>query len=119
MKFIISILLTGLLSFACGIFLPWWSIAIAAFIVALLLWQSPLMSFLSVFLGITLHWGILAWVINSANQSLLAEKMVRLLGIGESSFLLILITAFIGGLVGGMAALTASFFTGYNKLKDS
>lgn len=110
MKFFISLLLTALLSFATGIFLPWWSIAVAAFIVALLIRQRPFLSFLSGFTGVFLHWGILSYLIDSANESLLSVKISKILSLGESAFLLILITAFIGGIVGGLSALTASFF---------
>ena len=53
-KYIVSILLTALLSFVCGLYLPWWSIAVAAFAVSLLIRQRPLASFLSGFLGVFL-----------------------------------------------------------------
>ena len=57
MKFFVSLLLTALLSFAAGLYLPWWSIAIAAFIVAALIPQSAVKSFLTGFTALFLLWG--------------------------------------------------------------
>lgn len=64
--------------------------------------------FFSGFLGIFFLWGMLSTWIDIKNQSLLSHKIAELLKIGGSSILLILLTAFIGGLVGGFAALSGS-----------
>ncbi len=109
MKFIISILLTSLVAFALGLYLDWWSIAIAAFVVAIIVKQAPGRTWVTGFLGIFLLWGVLAWWIDMKNESILAHRMADLLPVGGSVSLLILITAFVGALVGGFAALTASF----------
>jgi hypothetical protein len=45
MKFIVSLLLTALLSFALCLFLPWWFIAVAAFLVALSIPQKRGLAF--------------------------------------------------------------------------
>jgi len=47
MKFIVSILLIALLSVVVCLYLPWWIIAIVAFIVAALIPQKPVTSFFS------------------------------------------------------------------------
>jgi hypothetical protein len=109
MKFIVALLLTALLSFITSLWFAWWSIAIVAFIVAILVPQRPWKSFLSGFLGLFLLWGVLAKWIDANNDSILSSKISILLGIGNNPFYLILITAFVGGLVAGFAALTASF----------
>jgi hypothetical protein len=109
MKFIVSILLIAILSFALGLYLPWWSLALVAFIVAALIHQRAGKAFLSGFLGLFLLWGILAFIIDQNNQHLLSAKVAELLPLGGSSFLLILVTALIGGLVAGLAALAGSF----------
>ena len=75
MKFIISILLIALLSFAACLYLPWWSIAIVAFIVAALIPQSPGMSFLTGFLALFLLWGLLSFSISSSNEHILSHKV--------------------------------------------
>jgi hypothetical protein len=109
MKFFIATLLTALLSFVGGIWLPWWEIAVAAFIVSAIIPQQRWDSFLSGSLGIFFLWGILAWWIDFKNSSILSQKIAQVLPLGGYSYLLILVTAFIGGLVGGLAALTASY----------
>ncbi len=109
MKFIISILVTSLLSFAAGLYLGWWSIALAAFIVALAIHQRPFRAWLSGFLGLFLLWGLLAWWIDVSNQHILSKKIAEVLPLGGSTFLLILVTAFFGAVVAGFAALTGSY----------
>jgi hypothetical protein len=109
MKFIVAAVLTALLAFIGSLWIDWWIIALIAFIVALLIRQAAWKSFLAGFLGIFLLWAILAMWIDSSNDGLLSSKIAMLLGIGPNSFLLILLTAFAGGLVGGFAAMTGSF----------
>jgi hypothetical protein len=109
MKFIIAILLTALLSFAIGFYMSWWSIALAAFLVAALIRQNPGRAWLSGFLGIFLLWAGLAWWIDIKNQSILSQKVAILFPLDGSVLMLILITAFIGALVAGFAALTGSY----------
>jgi hypothetical protein len=109
MKFIVSILLTALLSFVSGLYLPWWGIAIAAFIVSVLVPQGRGRAFLAGFVGVFILWGLLAWWIDSKNNSILSQKIAQVLPLGGSVFSLILLTAFIGALIGGFAGLTGSY----------
>ena len=109
MKFLVSILLIAILSFALGLYLPWWSLALVAFLVAALIHQRAGKAFLSGFLGLFLLWGILAFVIDANNDHVLSVKVAGLLPLGGSSILLILVTAFIAGLVGGLAAMAGSY----------
>jgi hypothetical protein len=110
MKYIVSILLTALLSFVSGLYLPWWCIAFAAFIVSAIIRQKPFMSFLSGFLGVFLLWEVLAWWIDTMNESILSQKIAQILPLGGSSVLLILLSSLVGALVGGFAGLAGSFF---------
>jgi hypothetical protein len=109
MKFIVSVILTALLAFAAGLYLPWWSIAIAAFLVALIIPQRPGYSFLAGLFGLFLLWSALALWINIKNEGILASKIASVLPLGGSAVLLILATGFIGGLVAGLAALSGSY----------
>ncbi len=109
MKFVVAILLTALLSFAVALFFPWWSIAIAAFIVAAFIPQTSFKAFVSGFLALFLLWGIQSTIIDANNHHILATKVAGLLPLGGSYIALIMATAIIGGLVAGMAALTGSF----------
>jgi hypothetical protein len=108
MRFILSILLTAVFSFLAGLFLPWWSIAIIAFAIALLIPQRISKAFLSGLFGIFLLWTIVALWIDIQNNSILSHRVSELFKLGGSSILLILVTALIGGLVGGFAAMAGS-----------
>lgn len=109
MKFIISLLLTILLAFVAGLYMPWWGIALAAFVASLLIHQSAGKSFLTGFTGLLLLWTGLAWWMDTANESILSSRVVKLLPLPDGSVWLILFTGLVAGLVGGMAALTAHF----------
>jgi hypothetical protein len=102
-------ILTILLAFISGLYLPWWGIAIAAFIPAVIVYQKAGAAFLAGFLGLFLLWSVIAYTIDNANESIFSAKVGELLGVGNNPILLILITGFIGGLVGGFAAMTGSF----------
>lgn len=115
MRFLVSVILTIAFAFFAGLILPWWSIALAAFIVALFIRQSPLLSLLSGFLSLLLLWGGLAWWINMNNQGILSKKIALILPLNGSTFLLILITALVGALVAGLAAMTGSFLNAARK----
>jgi len=110
MKFIIAILLTALLSFAVGLFtsLPWWSFALCAFIVAVAIHQIPWKAFLAGFLALALLWGSMAAYKDLSNEHILSTKIAALLSLGSSTLLLV-VTALVGGLVAGFAALTGSY----------
>jgi hypothetical protein len=108
MRFLLSTLLIAVLSFISGLFLPWWSLAIIAFLIALLIPQGIGRSFLSGFLGVFLLWGLLSLWIDLKNESILSHKIAQLFPLGGSSVLLILITAIIGALLGGFAAMSGA-----------
>lgn len=105
MRTILQILLILLLARLLSFFLPWWSLAPAAFIIGLLLARKSGGAFLAGFLGIFLLWGAYAYLYNLENDGLLAGKMGELLG-GLSPLLMILVTAVLGGLLGGLASLS-------------
>lgn len=115
MKLTVSVILTALLAMVGGFYFPWWSLAIAAFLIATLVHQKAPKAFLGGFLGIFLLWGGLAWWKDIENGGLLSKRMAELLKLGGNSFLLILVTALIGGLVGGLAAMTGSFLRSSEK----
>jgi hypothetical protein len=108
MKFFIALILTALLSFAGALFLPWWIIAVVAFIVAFLIPQRSYKAFFAAFLALFILWGLQSFLIDQANNHLLATKIASLLPLHGSYILLILLTAFVGAFVAAMAALTGS-----------
>jgi hypothetical protein len=110
LKYLLSIIVTALLAFVSGIYMPWWGIAIAACLVSAAIPQKPSFSFLSGFLGVFLLWEVLAWWIDNKNNGILSQKVASLFRLGNSSLLLIVITSIIGALVAGFGALAGSYF---------
>ena len=115
MKLTVSIILTALLAFISGLFLPWWCMAITSLLVALLIHQRGGRAFLAGFLGVFILWASLAWWIDMKNNGVLSKKIAQVLPLGGSSLLLILLTGIIGGLVAGMAAMTGSYLRATDK----
>ncbi len=109
MKFTVATILTALLAFISGLFFPWWGIAIGAFIVGIVVQQTTSKAFLAGSAGVLLLWSGLCWWINIQNAGVLAKKIASILPLGGSTFLLILITGIVGGLVAGFAAMSASY----------
>ena len=109
MKFFITFILTILLSFALCLFLPWWSIAIAAFIVAVLIPQKPGKAFITAFSALLLLWGSLSFWMSYHNDHILAHKVSQLILKMDNPIVLVLATALIGAMVAGFAALAGSY----------
>lgn len=108
MKFIVVVLLTALLGFALPLYFSWWSFAISSFVITLFIHQKAFLAFIATFSGLFFLWGIMAMIIDSANNHLLSQKIAEILPLNGSSALLIFITALIGGLVSGFAGVTGS-----------
>ena len=111
MKFILSIVLVGLVTYAIGIYgnLPWWSFVVTNLIIAIALPIKPLKSFIAGALGVGALWAGLAFGIDLANNHILSTKVAQILPLGGSYIALIAVTAIVGALLGGLASLTGSF----------
>jgi hypothetical protein len=94
-----------ILSFAGSYFLPWWMVAIVAFLAAFFIGKTPGRSFWSGFSAVFIVWTVLALFKSIPNDNILAGMVVQLFFLHNWIWLLV-ITALIGGLVGGMAALS-------------
>ena len=108
MKIFVSTILIALSAFVLGLYLPWWSLAIAAFLVPLFINQKPGWAFVSGFTALFLSWGILSWMISAENHQLFAHKISLLILKSDSPMLLVFVTALLGALVAGLAALSGS-----------
>jgi hypothetical protein len=106
MRFILQLSVIIVAGFILELFLPWWSIAIAAFLGGVALKSKA--NFLAGFLGIALLWFIKALIIDLNNTSALAEKVANIFPL-HSKPLLFLVMVILGGLVGGFAAMTGAF----------
>ena len=102
MRFLLTTLLIAAGAALAEYFLPWWSLAVVAFLVALLIVLRPGKAFLAGFLAIALLWTGWALFRDIPNHQILSTRMARLFGLPHSA-LFLLVTAFVGGLVGGLA----------------
>jgi hypothetical protein len=109
MKFIFQVLAIMIVAFVLELFLPWYYIAVAAFIGGYILKSKA--NFLAGFLAIGILWSLYALLQSSVPSSLppndLADRVAKIFTLPGKEWL-ILITGIIGGLVGGFAALTGS-----------
>jgi hypothetical protein len=119
MKFLLVILLTAGGSFLAGIYLPWWSIALAAFIVAFLFPQRPFAGFVSAFLSVFILWFVMDYYFDLRNDHILSHRMASLILHSTGSLLIILVSSFVGALVSGMAGLSGCLLRGKRRPKKS
>lgn len=109
MRFIFKIIFIAGLSYLFELFLPWWSVVIAAFLVNLWMPSKGFVDFLSGFLGVGLLWLIYAWLIDSETVSVLSSRIAQFFNMPNASFM-IAVTGLVGGIAGGFAALSGSQF---------
>ena len=97
------------LAFLAQLFLPWWVIAPLCFGLAAGLGSPAGRAFGAGFAGIGLGWLLTAAWLNAKSASILSHRVAQLLPLGGNSWVLVLATALLGGLVGGLAALAGSW----------
>ncbi|MCF8449567.1 MAG: hypothetical protein K9G49_06805 [Taibaiella sp.] len=103
MRFLIIVISIAVL---CGIsefFLPWWMAAVVPFLIAIAVRQRPGGAFLAGFSGVGLCWLSFVMLRDIPNAHLLSTKMAQIFQLPGYG-LLIVVTVFIGALIGGMAA---------------
>ena len=105
----IQIVLIALVSLLLQFLLPWWSLALVAFLVCF--WRSPSAgkAFLYGFTGVALVWLGYALFIHTHTNGIFTGRMSELLFKTTNSALLMIVTAVLGGLVGGLAGLSGFF----------
>lgn len=108
MKFTIGLMICVLAAFMLGLYLPWWGIAVAGFATGLIVPQSALRTFLTGFCGVFIVWGGLALWIDINNQQILSSRIAHLFPLGGNGWALVLLTALLGGIVAGTAALSGT-----------
>jgi hypothetical protein len=107
MRFALAVFLTLSLNYFAGLVFPWWIIAPVGLLTGFIIQLKPGTSFLAGFIACFLLWSCIAFVIDLANEHILATRIGALFTV-KQPFLMILITGLIGGLVTGMASLTGA-----------
>ena len=103
MRFFLHIVFTALLAFAASYFVAWWGVAIVAFLLAVILRYKPGKAFLLGMLSVMLCWFAASLFRDLANEHILSSRMAKVFGL-PNSFLLLLVTTVLGGVVGGFSA---------------
>lgn len=106
-KVLLKIGFTAILAFLLQTMFPWWTIVIASFLISLIISTKSFSSFIAGFLGIAIYWFFMATIIDFKTGSILTERVAAIFSL-PNNWLLIMITAIIGGLAGGFGALTGS-----------
>lgn len=108
-RFIVQLILVVAFSYGAQFIMPWWGVIIASALAGMIVNTKPFSAFLSGFIGLGALWFFLAYTIDAANHSLLSGKVATILGL-DAGFQLILITTFLGAIIGGSSALTGNYF---------
>jgi hypothetical protein len=104
MKFLIQLIFIIVVAFVLELFLPWWSIAVAAFAGGMVF--NTRANFGAGFLAIAILWAIKALLIENSAAAPLTERVATIFMTTKP--ILFIITSVIGGLVGGFAAMTGA-----------
>lgn len=103
MRFPVQVLVIIVLGFFLELFLPWWTVAIAAFAGGVLV--NTRWNFLAGFVGVGLLWIGKALISDLSTDSDLADRVARIFMLHNKAVLLLVIFLLIG-LVGGFAAMS-------------
>jgi hypothetical protein len=105
MRQLISILIITILSVVATSFLPWWLIAVIAFLAVAFV--RPPKPFLAGFFGIALFWLIAILVQDVRNEYILSQRIAEVFSLPHVS-ILIIVNVLLGGLIGGLAGWSAA-----------
>jgi hypothetical protein len=109
MKFILKVIIIGVLVYFAGPHLGWWWIAVAAFIGGVLVKTTGFQSFFAGAFGVGIIWLWVALKIDIATESILTDKMADLFNLGHKGFI-IGITVLLGSLVGALSCWSGHNF---------
>jgi len=110
MKFLLQLILTAVGAYLLGQYLDWWAIVVYGLVLGLMFdYLSSWSSFFAGFLGVFLIWGILAYVQDKGNNSILSDQIAQAFSVSSGTYL-VYMTGLIGGLLGGFASMTGTLF---------
>lgn len=107
-KFILVLLLLILCVFSTGLFFPWWSMAVVSFLIAIFIPMKPWRYLLAGFFSACLFWGGMTYWISMKNDHILAHRISQLIIQEDNPTYLIMLTALMGAMVGGVSCWSGS-----------
>ncbi|MDH5398321.1 MAG: hypothetical protein OEX02_09255 [Cyclobacteriaceae bacterium] len=116
MKLSTKTILIAIIAFIIQQYFTFWSVALVAFLINILIRTGGFTSFLSGFLGVGLLWFLYSMYIDQNTLGIITDRIATLFQLPRVS--LLLITGLLGGLVGGLAGLTGfSFYKIFERKK--
>jgi hypothetical protein len=106
MRILFYIFLTCLVAGLFEYFFPWWTLALATFLVTLFFRFSPGRAFLLAFLSVSLLWLFIGGLRDFNNGHILATRLAGLFGMNGFYFLFLIVSSIVGGIVAGFSALS-------------
>lgn len=100
-----NFVVTIILAYVLSLYLPWWSVMIAAFISGCLIPLKKAAVFFIPFIAVALLWIIQSYMLSNANDFILAKKIATLLKLNGNTILLLLVTGVVGGLAAGVSGI--------------
>lgn len=95
-----------ILTFVMGYFFEWWTVAIAAFIGGAVFGKSSGETFARGMFAVILLWLVMVCYQHFSTHGILSNKIAQILPVGGNVAILMLATVLIGGLVGGLGAMS-------------
>lgn len=115
MKMILNIILIIAFGSLAGVYFPFWSLAIVAFAFSIMIRTRAISSFLSGFIAIFILWFMLAFLTDRETDAILTTRVATIFSL--SNIGLMGLTGLIGGLVGGMGAISGTLLADLFKKK--
>jgi len=109
MNLFVRITVIAALSSISQMYLPWWTAVVIALFVEALIGKGDKTSFYTGFYGVSIPWMILATYIDVKSESILTVRILELFKLPQFSFVLIILTGLIGGLIGGVGSMTGGW----------
>lgn len=106
---ILNLILIAVLGFIFEQFLPWWSVAIAAFTICAWRVKSVKEGGLTGLSGVGILWLLVSLIIHFQSGGILTRRIATLFNV-HWSFAVIMITVLIAAIVGGLAGISGFYF---------
>lgn len=103
MRFLLTIVITAAFAWALGLWLPYWSLSLAAALVGFMVRPGGWKAFVAGLLAGLLLWGGLAYTADVANAQILSTRVAAIFGTGPGA--MVVITGVLGGLLAGLGTL--------------